>query len=83
MPRRLPIWVFPLAAVMTFGCGGGEPVLLPPGDPPAFVDETAEHPRIRFGDGSVSVNDVCPVTLRKLSLRFPPVYVNGRSIGFC
>ena len=83
MPRRPTTWMLPLAAVTTIGCAGSRPALLPPGDPPAFVDEKVEHPRIRFGDGSVSENDICPVTRRKLSLLWPPVYVNGRSIGFC
>jgi hypothetical protein len=38
---------------------------------------------VKFGDGSLSENDLCPVTKRKLSPAFPPVYVNGRPIGFC
>ena len=40
-------------------------------------------PRIRFADGLVSLNDRCPVRLVPLNLRMPPVYVNGRPVGFC
>ena len=65
------------------GCGGRPAELVPPIAEPAFVDIAAEFPRIRFADGSISVNDRCPVTKRKLSPYFPPVYVNGQPIGFC
>lgn len=64
-------------------CSARPPELVPPIGKPAYVDAAAEHPTIRFGDGLVSANDRCPVTKRKLSLPFPPVYVNGRPIGFC
>jgi len=40
-------------------------------------------PRIQFTDGLVSLNDRCPVRLVPLNLRMPPVYVNGRPVGFC
>jgi hypothetical protein len=40
-------------------------------------------PRIKFADGLVSLNDRCPVRLVPLNLRMPPVYVNGRPVGFC
>ncbi len=65
------------------GCGARPSELVPPIGEPAFVDATLENPTIQFGDGLVSINDLCPVTKRKLSLLFPPVYVNGRAIGFC
>ena len=42
-----------------------------------------EHPLIRYPDGELSLNDRCPVRRNKLNLRMPPVYVNGRPIGFC
>jgi hypothetical protein len=48
-----------------------------------IADATAEHPRLKFSDGSTSANDRCPVTKRKLNTAFPPVYVNGQPIGFC
>jgi hypothetical protein len=57
--------------------------LVPPVGEPEIVDATADFPKIRFADGQVSANDRCPVTKRKLSPLFPPVYVNGLAIGFC
>ena len=64
-------------------CGARPSELVPPVGKPAVIDATAEFPRIRFGDGSVSANDRCPVTKRKLSIYFPPIYVNALPIGFC
>jgi hypothetical protein len=42
-----------------------------------------EHPKIRYTDTLVSLNDRCPVRTGKLSTTYKPVYVNGRPIGFC
>jgi len=64
-------------------CGGKPAELADPIGKPEFVDASAPLPRIRFADGLISVNDVCPVTKRKLSIVWPPVYVNGSPIGFC
>lgn len=39
---------------------------------------------LRYRDGQVSVNDACAIRLEnKLNPKIPPVYVNGRPIGFC
>jgi hypothetical protein len=65
------------------GCGGKPAELVPPVGEPSVIDASADLPRIRFADGSTSANDRCPVTKRKLSPYFPPVYVNGLPIGFC
>ena len=64
-------------------CGGRPAERVPPIGKPELVGASAEFPRIRFGDRLVSANDRCPVTKRKLSVAFPPVYVNGLPIGFC
>jgi len=64
-------------------CGSRPAELVPPVGEPAVLDSQAEFPRLRFGDGLISANDRCPVTKRKLSVHFPPVYVNGLPIGFC
>ncbi len=64
-------------------CGARPSELVPPNGDPAVIDASAEFPRLRFGDGLVSANDRCPITKRKLSIYFPPVYVNGLPIGFC
>jgi len=50
---------------------------------PAYVDAAVEKPHVRFDDEQVSLNDRCPVRKAKLNLRMPPVYVNGKPIGFC
>ncbi len=44
----------------------------------------AEHPFVRYLDGQVSLNATCAIRRgNKLSRKVPPVYVNGRPIGFC
>lgn len=41
-------------------------------------------PQIRyFESGLVSENDRCAVRKVKMNVKMPPVYVNGRAIGFC
>jgi hypothetical protein len=70
-------------AALALACGARPAERVPAVGKPELVDPTAEFPRIRFGDGLISANDRCPVTKRKLSVAFPPVYVNGLPIGFC
>lgn len=42
------------------------------------------RPLVRCSDGQVGPSDHCAIrTANKLSRRIPPVYVNGRPIGFC
>jgi hypothetical protein len=65
-----------LGLVPGLACDAPPPHRLVAGVDPAF-------PRLRFEDGSVSLNDRCPVTLSRLNPRLDPVQVNGRSIGFC
>ena len=48
---------------------------VPTGDP--------EHPRIKYADSLVSLNDRCMVRKSKLNPRVRPVYVNGQPLGFC
>jgi hypothetical protein len=67
----------------TAACGGRPSELVLPVGEPALIDPDTPWPKLRFGDGLVSENDRCPVTKRKLSIYFPPVYVNGLPIGFC
>jgi hypothetical protein len=43
----------------------------------------AEYPHLRFADGSRTANDRCMVLQRKLNPDIPPVYVNGKPVGFC
>lgn len=78
--RRVPVTgpaVFLLLAVLTAGCATtprAEVVPAPDGGP---------H-RLRFADGRVSLNDLCMIRLANdLNPAIPPLYVNGRPVGFC
>jgi hypothetical protein len=71
------------ASILLAGCGGKPAEMVPPAGPVTVVDPGAPFPRLKFADGLISANDRCPVTKRKLSPYFPPVYVNGLPIGFC
>jgi len=41
------------------------------------------HPKVRYADSLVSLNDRCPVRHGTLNPTYAPVYVNGRPVGFC
>ena len=62
---------------------GGEPA--PPVSPGSeYVPTTdPQHPKARYTDSLVSMNDRCPVRQSTLSLAYVPVYVNGQPVGFC
>ena len=51
--------------------------------PATFTDTTLAFPKLVFTDGSLSLNDKCPVRKVKLNRRLAPLFVNGRPIGFC
>jgi hypothetical protein len=42
-----------------------------------------QHPRIRYADSLLSLNDRCMVRQGTLNPSFKPVYLNGRPVGFC
>ena len=66
------------AALLTaalFGSTGTAQVYVPTAD--------LEHPKIRYADSLISMNDRCPVRTGKLSPGYKPVYINGQPIGFC
>jgi len=48
-------------------------------------DETgdARHPKVKYADSLVSLNDRCIVAGNRLNLKIRPVYVSGAPIGFC
>jgi hypothetical protein len=49
-----------------------------------YVQPADSFPAIRYFEGGlVSQNDRCAVRKVKLNTKMPPVYVNGRPIGFC
>ena len=41
------------------------------------------HPRVKYADSLVSLNDRCIVRQGGLNGIYKPVYVNGKPIGFC
>ena len=72
------------AAVFLFGCGEDEPPQpIRHTGAIEYVDAGADLPRIRYADDQVSLNDRCPVRKAKLNRKMPPLYVNGRPLGFC
>ena len=49
-----------------------------------FVEAQDSFPHVRYFDTKlVSINDRCAVRKVKLNPKMPPVYVNGRPVGFC
>ena len=78
---RRAAWALPavlLGAVLAAGLGGR------PGSAQIYVPTAdLEHPKIRYADSLLSLNDRCPVRTGKLSTTYKPVYVNGQPIGFC
>jgi hypothetical protein len=64
-----------LVSLVALACSGPVHERVPGSD--------AEHPRLRFLDGSVSMNDRCAVTGATLNPHMDALYVNGRAIGFC
>lgn len=42
-----------------------------------------EHPRLKYADSLVSLNDHCIVRIVKLSRKVRPVYVSRMPVGFC
>ena len=70
-------------AALLVACSGRPTEVLPSLPTPTLAENPTDHPKLAFADGSQSANDRCPVTKRKLSVWFPPIYVNGKAIGFC
>jgi hypothetical protein len=42
-----------------------------------------DHPKLKYADSLVSLNDRCMVRKNKLNPRVRPVYVNRQPVGFC
>lgn len=64
-----------LLAVLGLAWPGGAQRFVPGDDP--------EHPRLKYADSLVSLNDRCIVRKVKLNPKVRPVYVNGHPVGFC
>ncbi|HET9951639.1 MAG TPA: hypothetical protein VFS09_07595 [Candidatus Eisenbacteria bacterium] len=75
--RRSARWAALLVGVAAFLAAAASvaQVVVPTKDP--------QHPRIRYQDSLLSLNDRCIVRGGTLNPIFRPVYVNGRPIGFC
>lgn len=55
-----------------------------PGGAQRYVPQKdAAHPRLKYADSLVSINDSCAVRGGALSPLIRPVYVNGAPVGFC
>lgn len=75
-----------LGGVLGLGCSKVEPPrALTFSGAVEYVEAPADtsRPQIRYADGLVSANDRCPVKKSKLNRKMPPIYANGRPIGFC
>ncbi|MGQ0722106.1 MAG: hypothetical protein ACT4PE_11120 [Candidatus Eiseniibacteriota bacterium] len=66
---RIPLLPLVLVAAMM---GEAEKVPIP----------GSERWLLRWGE-AVTANDQCPVRKSRLNTKMPPVWVNGRAIGFC
>jgi hypothetical protein len=74
------------ALVLALGVGAGGVLALAPGAARAqhyVVSPNTKFPRLLYADSLTSVNDRCVVTQRQLNPQIPPVYVNGKPVGFC
>ncbi|HXV14164.1 MAG TPA: hypothetical protein VEC56_08150 [Candidatus Krumholzibacteria bacterium] len=76
-----------VATVAALACGKGEQASEPAKEHVVFGEFIAPEdsfPKIRYYEaGLVSPNDRCAVRKVRLNVKMPPVYVNGRPIGFC
>lgn len=89
--RPVPARIFGLGAVVWLAllagaCGRSEreeTVVLAEMGVAAFADTSAALSVLRFPDGTVSLNDRCPVRKSRLNPRMPAIYVNQHPVGFC
>ncbi|MGH8015933.1 MAG: hypothetical protein ACREBV_07060 [Candidatus Zixiibacteriota bacterium] len=72
-----------VSLVVQLGCGQNQAELVVDIVNVKYADSTLEFPRIVFADGQVSMNGRCMVRMAKLNRKMPPIYVNGRPVGFC
>ncbi len=70
-----------LAVVAGIALAASGPV--PDKDRIQFVPPNAELPRLRWPDGSLSLNDRCPVSKTRLARDIAPLFVNGKPVAFC
>lgn len=74
--RVLRTAVFLLAGAALFAAvPAGSQRYVPTTDP--------EHPRLKYADSLVSLNDRCMVRMVKMNPKVRPVYVSRMPVGFC
>jgi hypothetical protein len=78
--RRLPALPFLLASVFALALLAGD---APPARAGKIPVDGTDRYRVVYEDGSVSINDLCPVRKIRLGERKRPVWVNGTPVGFC
>jgi hypothetical protein len=82
-PRSITV----VAAVAALACAKQEQASEPVREHVVFgeyITPEDSFPQVRyFESGLVSRNDRCAVRKVRLNVKMPPVYVNGRPIGFC
>ena len=76
------------ACMVMAGCGAGETLdprarLPVPVAGATLENDQEERGRLVLPDGSKTENDSCIRTGMKLTPDLPPVWVNGKPIGFC
>lgn len=93
-PKRTHIIATAILAAAAISCGQGVEYAAD-NHPAFFVDadgsnETTvrdtlrnRYPHLKLEDGSVTLNDRCPVRKSGLNRRLPVLFVNARPIGFC
>jgi hypothetical protein len=91
--RRLVVpWIGVGALAIAFGCGGESKKTEETREATReehvavaeYVNPEDSLPHLRYFDGDqVSVNNLCAVRKVRLNPKMPPVYVNGRPVGFC
>ena len=74
--RRVPSTTLALALALALGVVAAHAQRYVP-------TSDADHPRLRFPDSLLSMNDRCIVSQSKLNTRVRPIYVNGDPVGFC
>lgn len=88
MPHNVRFFaLIPLVSIGLFACqsetGADRPQIVSDTLTIEYADADTLFPHMRYADGLVSLNDRCAVRQSKLNRRLPPIYVNGRPIGFC
>lgn len=72
-----------LAAALVVATAAVFPGIIHSGNARPVPQADPRHPRLKYGDSLVSINDRCAVKEGPLSAAIRPIYVNGKPVGFC